>query len=375
MKIFVIFPKDSEALFNKKSNRTFGGASVQMYNIVKELSKYKEIKTFSIISAYNNINFDDHYNFDLVKIYNENDNGISKSFKFIKYAKKLKPDIVIQRGLTLQSCLLALVCWLLKIKFIFMFAHDVEVNGLRQADQSKVLLFFLLRKFAHIIITQNKYQKETLLKKYRCDSVIIYNGFEIKNDIQKQNKRNYILWVARCDNWKQPELFIELAIKNQHLQFCMICPKSNDEKYYGIIKNKALQVKNLHFIEFVPYNEIDVYFKNAFLFINTSLYEGFPQTFIQATMNAVPIVSFHVNPEDFLNVYECGYGCNGNFEVLTNKINELWKDNQKYKTLSDNAYTYAYNNHNIAINVKKLIQLFGHVLNYRNVNNSSIDHT
>jgi len=138
----------------------------------------------------------------------------------------------------------------------------------------------------------------------------------------------------------------------------MICPKSNDAKYYGIIKNKALQVKNLHFIEFVPYNEIDVYFKKAFLFINTSLYEGFPQTFIQATMNAVPIVSLHVNPEDFLNVYECGYGCNGNFEVLTNKINELWEDNEKYKTLSDNAYTYAYNNHNIAINVKKLIQLF-----------------
>jgi len=172
MKIFLFFPKDSEALFNKRIIRTFGGASVQMYNIAKELSNYSEIKTYSIIPEYNSINFDDFEKFNLLMVYKESDNAIMKLLKFLKVLIKIKPDIIIQRGLTTESCILAFICWLVKIKFVFMFAHDVEVNGLRQKDQSRVMLFFMLRKFTYAIITQNKYQHDTFLHKYKGKSAI-----------------------------------------------------------------------------------------------------------------------------------------------------------------------------------------------------------
>jgi glycosyltransferase involved in cell wall biosynthesis len=204
-----------------------------------------------------------------------------------------------------------------------MFAHDVEVKGLRQADQSRVLLFFLLRKFVYIIITQNKYQHDTLIHEYGCENIIIYNGFEIKKRNIVKNKKNYILWVARCDSWKQPEVFVQLAKNNPYLQFCMICPQSQDESFFKNIKKQALMIKNDTFINFVPYNEIDKFFEHALIFVNTSLYEGFPQTFIQATMNGVPIVTLHVNPENFLDTFQCGYCCNGDVELLNNKIKEL----------------------------------------------------
>lgn len=357
MKIFIIFPKDSEALFNKNSNRTFGGASVQMYNIAKELYKYTDITTYSIIPEYSTIDFDDSSKFNLIKLYNENDNSLIKLYKFLLYAIKIKPDVIIQHGLMNQSCVLAFICWLLKIKFVFMFAHDVEVKGLRQSDQSKIRLFILLRKFAHTLITQNKYQKETLFKKYKCQSTIIYNGFEIKKLEKTKHKKSYILWVARCDSWKQPELFIQLAVNNHGLKFCMVCPKSQDENFFNNIKQQALKVKNLTFIDFVPYNQIDELFEKAILFVNTSLYEGFPQTFIQATMNAVPVLTLYVNPENFLDLYKCGYCCYGNMKLLSKKIQELCSDRRKYKDFSNNAYKYAIENHNIEINVKKIINL------------------
>ncbi len=357
MKIFIIFPKDSEALFNKNSNRTFGGASVQMYNIAKELHNYTDITTYSIIPKYSSIDFDDSNKFNLIQLYCENYNSILKFYKFLKYTIMVKPYAVIQHGLMNQSCVLALICWLLKIKFVFMFAHDVEVKGLRQSDQSKILLFFLLRKFAHTLITQNKYQKETLLQKYKCHSTIIYNGFEIKKQKKIKHTKSYILWVARCDLWKQPELFIQLAVNNPDLKFCMVCPKSQDEKLFINIKQQALNAKNLTFIDFVAYDKIDEFFKKAYVFINTSLYEGFPQTFIQATMNAVPVLTLHVNPENFLNIYKCGYCCNGDLKLLNEKIQELYRDRRKYKDFSNNAYRYAIENHNIEINVKKIINL------------------
>lgn len=359
MKILILFPKDSEALFNKASKRTFGGASVQMYNIAKELKNHSTVKTFSIIPAYRTIDFDDSSKFNLVMMYNESDSIVIKFVKFICTIIKLKPNVVIQRGLMNQSCFMALVCYIFNIKFIFMFAHDVEVQGLRQSDQKKVIAFPLLLRFSHKLITQNRYQYTTLKVKYNTESIIVYSGFEIKKslDVKSRVKNTYMLWVARCDAWKQPEIFINLAKANSNVAFTMICPKSSDAKYHEKIKEMALEVKNLKFIDFVPYDEIDEFFKKAYLFINTSLFEGFPQTFIQATMNAVPIISLHVNPEDFLDIYKCGYCCKGDFTFMNKKVKELCKDKKHYTMISHNAYTYAYKNHNIVENVQKILKL------------------
>ncbi|MGQ9842371.1 MAG: glycosyltransferase, partial [Spirochaetota bacterium] len=291
--------------------------------------------------------------------YNENDSFFIKFIKFIYHIIKLKPDVVIQRGLMNQSCFLALICHILNIKFIFMFAHDVEVTGLRQSDQKKVIAFPLLLRYAHTLITQNRYQHTTLKTHFNAESSIIYNGFEIKRRLYSKNKakNTYILWVARCDAWKQPEVFIDLAKANPKLAFTMICPKSSDEGYYEKIKELALNVNNLQFVEFIPYHQIEGFFKKAYLFVNTSLYEGFPQTFIQATMNAVPIVSLQVNPEDFLDIYKCGYCCRGDFTFMNKKVNELCTDKKHYTMVSHNAYTYAYKNHNIVENVQKILKL------------------
>ena len=73
MKVAVVFPKDSEALFNKNSKRTFGGASVQMYLIAKELKKRADVSASSLIPDYSEINFDDSGSFDLIKTFNEKD--------------------------------------------------------------------------------------------------------------------------------------------------------------------------------------------------------------------------------------------------------------------------------------------------------------
>lgn len=356
MKIFIIFPKDSESLFNKNSTRTFGGASVQMYNIAKELCNYKSIETYSIIPEYKNINFDDSDKFKLIKVYNETDNILVKFVKFFRKILIIRPHVIIQHGLTTESCILALLCWLLRIKFIFMFAHDVEVRGLRQSDNSRVRLFRLLLRCSYQIITQNKYQEQTLLRIYKKNSLILYNGFEIKEKFNIKNKE-YVLWVARCDKWKQPELFIELAKQNNSIKFVMICPQSSDKEYYDKIVDESKKIKNLKFINFVSYDEIERYFKKAMFFVNTSLHEGFPQTFIQSLMFSTPVISLNVNPDEIITKYECGIYCGGNFEIMNKKLKKAYSDEIFYQRLSKNAFNYASKFHNIKNNVKELLSV------------------
>lgn len=357
MRIAIIFPKSSEALFNRNSSQTFGGAEVQMYNIAKEMYNHKDIKTYSLILNYKNINFKDRDKFNLIKTYNENDNILQKAIKLHKVINKINPDVIIQRGLTLESCLLAKYCKVKGIKFVYMFAHDIESEGKYQTSQKRCRLFKMLLNNSYRLIAQNKYQNSRVKEKYFKNPVIIKNGFFIKKQFEKKKKT--ILWVARSDEWKKPYLFIEIAKKFPKEKFVMICPKSRitTERDYHKLKNNAKKIENLNFLKFVPYNKIDSYFREAKLFVNTSDSEGFPQTFIQATMNSTPIISLNSNPNNFLNKYKCGFCTDSNINLMKTKINMLLRNKNIWRKYSEDAYNYAKENHDIKRNVKEILEL------------------
>ena len=47
-RIAIIFPKDSSAIFDKKSMETFGGATVQMFLFAKEFNNYLDLDVSSM---------------------------------------------------------------------------------------------------------------------------------------------------------------------------------------------------------------------------------------------------------------------------------------------------------------------------------------
>jgi glycosyltransferase involved in cell wall biosynthesis len=179
-------------------------------------------------------------------LYKETDNIIVKMLKMLKFLLNYKPDYLIQRGLTVESCFLAIVCKLLQVKMIFMFAHDREVNGKLQRNGEKVFFIRLLLNNATFLITQNEFQRENLLKNYKKNSIIIYSGYPINEYIDYKSyldKKKYILWVSRGEKWKQAELFLELALKNSSIKFLMIFSKNTDEVYIIKLKIKLYKYK------------------------------------------------------------------------------------------------------------------------------------
>mgnify|MGYP001560454314 FL=1 len=350
-KVAIIFPKDSEALFNKDSNRTFGGASVQMYLIAKEMKTYKNLEVFSFIPDYKKIKFDDYKRFNIIKTFREKDSIFKKAYIIKKKINEIKPDVIIQHGLTPFSGILAKYCTKKRIKFIFMFASDKEVEGKYQSNGKKDYFFKILLKNA-VLISQNNSQKEYILKEYNASSIIIYNGFPVNK--KPKNKYN-VLWVSRCDKLKNPELFLDLAKYFKNKSFVMICPESSDKEFFYNIREKVSHIKNLKFISFVKFNDINKYFINSRIFVNTSDYEGFPQTFIQATMNGTPIISLNVNPNNFLDKYKCGFCANGDLELMKKQISKLLGDRKLWAEMSNNAYKYAKENHDLKKNVNKLL--------------------
>jgi glycosyltransferase involved in cell wall biosynthesis len=73
--------------------------------------------------------------------------------------------------------------------------------------------------------------------------------------------------------------------------------------------------------------EVNELLESAHLFVNTSQRggEGFPNTFIQAWLRCVPVVSLEVNPDQLLDGQNTGI-CSGHFDQLVEDVKTLLSD-------------------------------------------------
>lgn len=356
MKICFIAPK-AYPIFNGNIKSTFGGAAMQLYLLSEEFSNYPDVAVSSIVADYGQKDVEVYDKTIVYRSLNFKKNVIKQVVKFFRVFNMVKADVYVQRTLTPVSGILALYCKITNKKFVYMVAHDREVDGTYERKNGFLNSYIanLVFKCADLVIVQNSVQENNLRGKGRS-SILLRSGFNIDN-ISKL-KKNHVLWVGRSEYWKNPEMFLKLARLNPKNKFIMVCSKAtNQYKYHSKIKNLALKIKNLQFIEFVPYSEIDTYFKEAKVFINTSDQEGFPNTFIQAMKNKTPIVSLNVNPDDVLNKYQCGFICENCFEVVNQYLDKLLHDQKLYKKMSESAYKCAKKNHDIKKNAKQFYNL------------------
>lgn len=341
-KIVILFPKDSEALFDPTSSRTFGGASVQLYNISRSLGEFSDIKVIQGLYEYPSVRRQSFEGTPLIDFFcNEHDFILVKFIKSIRFFERYRPDYVMQRGLTLFSCMLAFFCRMTGIRFIFMFAHDLEVQGRYQKNGKICPLYFLLKLSSWRLIAQHRWQYNHLPENKR---ELIYSGYSMPEK-NKASMKSPVLWVGRLEPWKNPELFIDLAREYPERSFVMIAPSFHRHEEYGRkIHETAKMLPNLTLYDFIPYKNIDSYFKNASFYVSTSEKEGFPNTFVQAAMFGIPVISLHVNPDEVLTEYEFGVFCDNSFEKL---VLSLKIDDALYSKLSENAFRYACERHDI----------------------------
>jgi len=138
--------------------------------------------------------------------------------------------------------------------------------------------------------------------------------------------------------------------------FVMICQPATGDTQYDGLKAEAAGIDNLTFLERVPFHEIDSYFEQAKVLVNTSDSEGFPNTFIQACKASTAILTYTVNPDGFLDEKKCGICCGKDMSILTEHLRQLLANNS-FRKLGQHGKYYAYQSHDIKriINEYKVI--------------------
>ncbi|MHC4075398.1 MAG: glycosyltransferase family 4 protein [Planctomycetota bacterium] len=344
VRVCFISPK-AYPLFNPDVKKTFGGAEVDFYLLARELAKDKNFAVSFIVADYGQGQFETIDNVRIIKSLSFQESPPAGAVKIWRAMKTADAQIYLQETASWGTFLVAVFCRLHKRIFIYRTAHQRECDGTYLREN-----YFAGRAFCRALrtagraIVQNESDRNNLKQTTGVSSIVIPNAHHLPE--LSEAERDIILWVSRSTRTKRPGLFIELAAKNPHEKFVMICPQATYDNQYEQLSEQAGQVANLEFIERVGFDEIESYFGRAKMFVCTSKAEGFPNTYIQACKCTTPILSLAVNPDNFLGKFKCGLCADGRiakFEKDFKILLEL-KTNRRF---GENARRYAEEKHDI----------------------------
>jgi len=355
---FVIL--NAYTLFNPEVKGVIGGAEVDFYYLAKELARDPNYQVSCIVADYGQEPIEIREGVTLIKTLGFNNRRISATLHLWKALRKADAHIYARKFPSAVTTEVALFCKRHGRKFVYRTASAVECDGtyIREHFFRGKGFIWSLRQ-ADAVIAQNKNGAKNLAETVGVSAQVIKNPHQLPTLVQKE--RDTILWVGRSAKVKRTELFLELAKQMPQQHFTMICQKAIKDTEYDSLVAKAQQITNLEFIPRVPFRKIREYFQRAGVLVNTSDYEGFPNTFIQACKWATPILSLNVNPDGFLDEYNCGMCANGDWELFLNMLKQILVRETADK-LGNNARKYVEEHHDIYKIVKKYKKCFTQII-------------
>jgi glycosyltransferase involved in cell wall biosynthesis len=355
-------------LISNKKIANIIGPDIQQILLGNELLKNNF--NISFICYHKSINtFDIQYKDNIQLLYVKSENSKSKIlnylktfFNSIKAIRMANSDIYMHHG-GLDGFLPLLMgkkC-ILSIASDAFLDQSLIVTNSKEFKKSRFNLDSIANwfniKFSRLIIVQNCYQREFLQKHYNKEAHLIKIPFKISESKIYEKKKPYtILWVGSMAKVKQPELFLNLAKEIPYANFQMIGGHYDNWDLFNTTKKEADKLDNLEFLGVVPFDEIDKYFREASILVNTSMFEGFPNSFIQAWINNIPVISL-VDPDGIIGDHGMGLHSK-NFEKLREDVRILLDDDELRIQMGQNGRQYVEKEHDITNIIHEYIKLF-----------------
>jgi glycosyltransferase involved in cell wall biosynthesis len=290
-------------------------------------------------------------------------------FQLYKVLADLRPHVIYQRVACGYSGVCAFYSRRNRAPLIWHVAHDSDLtNGLLDTGRNFVRhaieassIAYTIRHADHIV-TQTERQSRLLKENHRRQADGIVPNFhpDARESIDKSGPRT-VLWVANFKRWKQPELFIELAAALRDLtdvRFVMVGDSSagsGDREWCASVLRRLAAEPNIEYLGAQSQTAVNQLMARTHVFVNTSLAEGFPNTFIQAWMRQVPVVSLQVDPDDVLEREHIGF-CARTPQALAATVRRLMTDDALREAYGARARGYAIATHSLR-NVHQLASI------------------
>ena len=227
-------------------------------------------------------------------------------------------------------------------RFLFRVASDSDCekeHGRIQFWRDRKLYSYGLRR-ADVVAAQTEFQAQLLRENHGIASTVVNMMVEPPRAGAAVEKDIDVLWVSNLRSLKRPELTLELARQLPHVNFSIAGgPMPGGETYYEDVRAAAARLPNVKMLGAVRYADSGALFDRARIFLNTSSIEGFPNTFLQAWIRGVPVVSFF-DPDSLVQRLQLGRVA-GSLDEMREAIRGLLEQDADRQLIGRRAREYA----------------------------------
>lgn len=281
----------------------------------------------------------------------------------ISAMKRADADVYYQNCGEYITGQVAMWCKANNKQFLYSLANDAD------ADPSFPIMHTLRERWlykygllnADEVIAQTKTQMNSLKKGFDLDSSIMPMPCPGPDNSQYQPLEWYtdkptILWAARIHESKRLEILLQVAAELPEYNFVVGGSPGKEDAYSQGLMDTMSKLDNVTYLGMVARAEMPALYRSSTVFCCSSEYEGFPNTFLEAWSQGLPIVSTF-DPDSLIQERKLGLGAT-NKDELVSGIRTLCSDHELWQTHSVNARRYYQENHSVDQVMERFEKIF-----------------
>lgn len=181
-------------------------------------------------------------------------------------------------------------------RMVFRVASDADCESelpLIKYWRDKKLYEYGLRR-ADCVLVQSEHQRELLKRNFGVESIVagmlVESGMQLRDF---EDRKFSAIWINNFRTLKRADRLLDAAQSLIDLDFHLVggaAPGFQD--YFDEICARARTQANVSVHGQVPYHDVNEFYEQARVYVNTSEIEGFPNSYLQAWVRGTPVVAY-----------------------------------------------------------------------------------
>lgn len=286
--------------------------------------------------------------------------AVREVFRIARALHEANGRVVVVRSGTPVLGIVGLYCRLRRRRLIFSSANDFDfVEGGRRWDRPwTTVLYAVGVHCADTVVVQSNQQLRLARERFpRIRRLVRVPSFvELPSDVGAPETPTAFYWVGRPVDYKRPLHYVDLAAAVPEATFVLVLQTHEPKRIGG--EEVDLEAKidaavagtpNLSVQKNVPHAVLSEALGQAVAMVNTSTYEGMPNTFLEAWSQGAPVLSLSFDPDGIIQQHGLGIAARGSWDSFVAGARALWADRSRREERSRRVRTYVERIHSMKI--------------------------
>jgi hypothetical protein len=260
--------------------------------------------------------------------------GVGRRRATLSALRAADARVYVQRSAGYETGWVALFARAARRRFVFSssstadFVLDRAVarrGGTGLEDGAARAQYLLGLRLANSVVVQTEEQRALARDRRGIDARVIRSFCETQP--ASDELRNAFVWIGGLAGSKDPLAYLELARRLPEASFRMVAADRGalSGSLAEDVRAAAASLPNVLLVDWLPRGEVLELYRTAVAVVNTSHFEGFPNTFLEGWASGAPALSFRVDPDGVIVRHGLGAVCGGSLDELARAARELWE--------------------------------------------------